>query len=1470
MKTSGQSPKTHTFTMITTRNKLYLQISTVLALAILFVLTQLAGAAANTWNNAAGGYWSVPGNWSSGVPGTTSDVIFGNTGAGASNTNDISSETIDSLVYNQNNGLQQTTVINPGQTLTFASSVAAGNFELYAGNTGTTVGEQVPAAIQGLNSTLTMTGLGDIWSAQGATGNGTQDATLDLSGLGTLNASIGRLLVGVNVNGVNRMAGIVKLAQTNNLVFTGGSPQVEVGEATANGNSGSGSANTVLSFGQTNNLFADTMRFGGDKCNVAVNFAAAINAAPTLIIRNSDGASPCTVIDFGYANGDGGTGTTETFAADFSAGSIDLLANLVHMPQGQPGLSGTSESGGATATVTLGAGTFSVADLEIGFGNSTSSSSTGNTTGTLNLDNNGLFASGPTVICSTVLDLAHTNGGSGATVISGTINIGNDGNAGDVVIANAITSGGGVSTINLKVGTLVVSNTMGSLAFPISAFSVGSLGAAILDIPLSSSGAPAVVKTFTTGGASTINITAIPGIATYPATFAIIQYQGAEGGAGPGTFMLNLPAGYAGTIGDTGNGVVQVTLTSGPIAVLATTWTGATDNNWDLITPNWLYQGVAADFVNGRATIFNDSTTQTNLLLDGALSPSSIAMTNNLKKYTFGGSGNIAGAASLIKSGSSSLTLDNTGGNNNIPTVIIGAGTLQIGAGDANGGLSAVNITNNGALVVDRTDNVTLSSDISGSGTLTQGGGGTLILSGANTYNGATSLTNGTLEIDQTSSGTGPVNTSSGTVLSGLGVVNGTVTVGGNLSPGSSTLPGNFQANAGLTLSAGSTLNFGLSATDTSTSDNANDSVVVTGNLAANNNTINVNFAGTPQSGNDYTLFTYTTSSGSFNPTITGTHFAVSLDTVSTPGSVLLDVTGTSGFNLEWNSTSSSTWDTATANWLNLANSTPSTFASGDTVLFGDNSVQTLITIGAGVTVYPSVITNNSVFNNFTINGAGGIGGSASIVKSGGSTLVIDTANSFTGTVDIQGGTLQTANPQALGSATSTTVENGATLDIDGQNLGAAAITASGSGVSGQGAIINSGAADLQAFRTLVLAGDTTIGGSGEIEMNNSGGAASLSTGGSPYNLTKVGANILNFQNLATFDTALANIDIQGGTLLFNGLTPGMGDPTFTNTVELGATLAFGTESTAWGKQFVFNGDGTTINLNNEGGATTELDGPVLLNGDVVFSVGGTSLTITNTVSGPGGIIKNGASPMILTGPTTYTGDTTINTAALRLAGSADLSGSSNIIVNAGATLTLTGLVSQTITLPSGHSLKGNGVVSGFVTASAGSTVSPAVTPGASPVGTLTVSNAITLSGTTVIQLDPVNATNDVLKSGLSTITYGGTLSLTNLSAYSAGNSFQIFSALNSSSYLGSFANITPATPGAGLAWNTSALNTSGTITVVSAVTTPVKFNSIAIVGGNVVLGGSNGVPNNHYIVTTSTNLALKLKQLDSDCNKYI
>ncbi len=1425
---------------------LKLSIPAIIASATLLLSSQPLHAGPVIWNAAGGGNWSAGANWNTlSIPGSGDDAQFGDVGTSFQNTVDTTF-TINSLRYQQDNNGTHTTTINHGQTLTIASSVAAGSPVIYVGSTNaaTVSTTQVPVKIWGsdLNSTLSLTGAGDIWVAQGNGTASTHMATLDMTGLGTFNASVGRLYVGVAVNGILRPSGTLLLAQTNNITLTGSSPQVEVQQAAVNANGGTVS---VLSFGQVNFLNADTMRLGGDKGNGTVNFAAAAGSAPTLKIRNSDGVSPCTVIDFGF-NATVTTGNSTIAIADFSVGSLDLLANLVHIPQGPVG----PGTGTSTGTVTLGAGPFNVADLEVGWGNATGAS--GATTGTLNVNNNGLFSTGAVVTCSTVLNLARTNGSSGFTNVFGTLNIN-----GGTVIANNIASGGGVSAINFNSGTLLVSNTVGSLSRPIRTFGVGG---ATLDVPLSFTGGAITVSNLITGAANLVNITAIPGIATYPVTFALIQYQGAEGGAGPGTFTLNsLPAAspsYVGSIVDTGSGVVQVQLTAGPVAVLATTWTGATDNNWDFATPNWLYQGLGAPFVNGRSTIFNDTPTQTNLLLDASpLAPSSIAMTNSVRQYTFGGTGFLS-AGTLVKNGSSSLTLDNSGGNNNIPTVVIAGGTLQLGAGDANGGLSSVNITNNGALVADRTDSVTLNAAITGSGTLTQGGSGTVVLSGANSYNGVTSVTNGTLEIDQTTAGTGAVNASAGTTLSGIGVANGPVTVHGILSPGTGTGGlGTLQAGGGLTLSAGATANFGLNATVPS----SGDSVAVTGNLTVNNNPINISFNGVP-SGGSYPLFTYTgTLFGAFNPTVTGTHFTAAVDTNSL-GSVNLDVSG-SGFALEWNSTSSSAWDNGvSSNWNNLGNSTESAFLAGDSVVFDDNTPGAITTISiAPGTVYPSSITDTSTNNTYTITGPGGIGGSTGITVSGLGILAIASANSFTGPVDIQAGVLQTQNGAALGSASSVTVESNATLDVDGQNLGGAVITASGPGAGGGGAIVNTGAAQVQAFRTLVLAGDTTIGGSGLLEMNNSGGGASLSTGGNPYNLTKVGGNQWDFQNVATFDSALSNIDIQAGSLMFNGSTPGMGDPNATLTVESGATLIFGANQVIFNKHFVFNGDGSTINLNNQGGGNDVLAGPITVTGDCVFNIGGTQLVISNTISGSGGLIKSGNSPLFLTGANSYGGNTVINAGSLVLVGTT-ISTSPTITVASGATLDTGG---SGLTLVNGQTLSGNGTVTAGLVASAGSTVSPAVTPGASPVGTLTVSGAIHLSGTNVMQLDPANGTNDVLSSS-SGVTYGGTLSLTNLSTLASGNSFKLFKA---STYSGAFTSIIPATPGPGLTWNTSGLS-SGILSISGGgPTTNANITSVKLSGTNVIIHGTNNnVPNTsfHYAVLTSTNIKTALSNWTS------
>jgi autotransporter-associated beta strand protein len=102
----------------------------------------------------------------------------------------------------------------------------------------------------------------------------------------------------------------------------------------------------------------------------------------------------------------------------------------------------------------------------------------------------------------------------------------------------------------------------------------------------------------------------------------------------------------------------------------------------------------------------------------------------------------ITGTGSLqVTAGTLSL-----GANNSYmgtTTIAVGA-TLQVGSGGTTGSVGTGAFTNNGTLAFNRSDNITAPA-LSGSGALQQNGSGTLLLTGANSYSGATTVSNGTL-----------------------------------------------------------------------------------------------------------------------------------------------------------------------------------------------------------------------------------------------------------------------------------------------------------------------------------------------------------------------------------------------------------------------------------------------------------------------------------------------------------------------------------------------------------------------------------------------------------------------------------------------------------------------------------------------------------------------------------------------------
>jgi autotransporter-associated beta strand protein len=134
-----------------------------------------------------------------------------------------------------------------------------------------------------------------------------------------------------------------------------------------------------------------------------------------------------------------------------------------------------------------------------------------------------------------------------------------------------------------------------------------------------------------------------------------------------------------------------------------------------------------------------------------------------------------------------------------------------------------LNITNTGGTI--------FSGTISGGPGvgLTKAGSQTLILSGANTYSGTTTVSAGTLLVNAPGSLASPVVVSNGATLGGSGTIAGSVTVnaGGRISAGTSA--GTLTLGNGLNLSAGGTNVWELAANSTANPGSDFDQIVLTG-----------------------------------------------------------------------------------------------------------------------------------------------------------------------------------------------------------------------------------------------------------------------------------------------------------------------------------------------------------------------------------------------------------------------------------------------------------------------------------------------------------------------------------------------------------------------------------------------------------------------------------------------------------------
>ncbi len=664
----------------------------------------------------------------------------------------------------------------------------------------------------------------------------------------------------------------------------------------------------------------------------------------------------------------------------------------------------------------------------------------------------------------------------------------------------------------------------------------------------------------------------------------------------------------------------------------------------------------------------------------------------------------ISGSGAVYQKGSGLTTL--TGNNTFSGPATVSAGTLQIGNGTSgnDGSFAPASIVNNSTLKYNTAVGELYAGAISGSGALNKSGTGTLMLSGSNTYGGATTINGGTLRLVP------PV----ANVIGGSKLYLNAAGIVGIANGGTVSVVQDLSGNANNTSA-------GLGAVTFSTTGLNNNPTMVFNGASRLNDPYSA-------SGNTGTIFVVIKSA---NLTQTGSFFGAS-------GSGGIEFRQ-QGANLDFLRQG--------VNDLTNTNTSPVTTSTQVVAVTFNQST------GGGTQFYNNGVlqTNGIIQNNFTAFTGGrtatiGSGnanveffsGDISAVVAYNTILTPDQIAATTAALNNQFSGTPPAVYQVLPTTTDLSINtSGAGLDLASINQSLASLSgAAGSFVRLGGAALAVGSDNL----TTTFAGNIT-----------DAGGASPATGGA---LTKNGAGMFTLTGANNYSGAT---NISGGTLQIGGAGV-LGGGNYSGAISNSGVLAVNTSSnqtyggaiSGAGPLYQLGSGTLTLAANNSYAGGTFING-----GGLVVGNGGTAGSIlsagSNTISNNGALASNrsdsvtwdaaingtgslyqlGSGTLTLTANNGYSGATTVaaGTLVLSSTGANNIAASSLVTVNPAATLDVTGLASGGITLAGGQTLRGSGTVLGSITAPSGATIQSGTGAATGTgIGTLTLANDLSVA----------------------------------------------------------------------------------------------------------------------------------------------